>query len=284
MGLIQTPVETYSLKGIDVDVKRDDLVGDGNIFPRWAKIEGIKKILESDSIDKSKPLTHLSVYGSWTGWTLSKLCKDYDIEFISAYPNTDRFPKILLERVEGNGGKLHPMRPNMMAFMQNKLNTQAKENGWQQLPYAFNHPAYISYMGDRMKEVLKDRDYDNLVVSIGSGVTASGLIKEFLEYGDDWWKLDSESRKVYSITMSAFSSTKKILNENHAGDLKNIILEKSPYAFDDMMDDYEVPFDCNEFWDKKQWYWLEQNIEKLKGKTLFWNIGGSYLKSINEKK
>ena len=59
-------------------------------------------------------------------------------------------------------------------------------------------------MGDRMKEVLKDRDYDNLVVSIGSGVTASGLIKEFLEYGDDWWKLDSVSRKVYSITMSAF--------------------------------------------------------------------------------
>ena len=168
-----------------------------------------------------------------------------------------------------------------MAFMQNKLNTQAKENGWQQLPVAFNHPLYISYMGERMKEVLKDNQYDNLVVSIGSGVTASGLIKEFLEYGDDWWKLDSESRKVYSITMSAFSSTKKILNENHAGDLKNIILEKSPYGFDDMMDDYEVPFDCNEFWDKKQWYWLEDNIQKLKGKTLFWNIGGSYLNSIN---
>ena len=67
------------------------------------------------------------------------------------------------------------------------------------------------------------------------------------------------------------------------GDLKNIILEKSPYGFDDMMDDYEVPFDCNEFWDKKQWYWLEQNIENLKGKTLFWNIGGSYLKSIGKK-
>ena len=28
---------------------------------------------------------------------------------------------------------------------------------------------------------------------------------------------------------------------------------------------------------------LEQNIENLKGKTLFWNIGGSYLKSIGKK-
>lgn len=280
MGIIKTPIETYKLSGIEVDVKRDDLVGDGINYPRWAKIEGIRKILESDDIDKSKPLTHLSVYGSWTGWTLSGLCKEYGIEFISAFPDTQRFPQTLLERVVSNGGTLHPMRPNMMAFMQNKLNTQAKENGWQQLPYAFNHTAYISYMGGRMREVLKDREYDNLVVSIGSGVTASGLIKEFLEYGDDWWKLNNESRKVYSITMSAFSSTKKILNENHAGDLKNILLEKSPYAFDDMMDDYEVPFDCNEFWDKKQWYWLENNIQNLKGKTLFWNIGGSYLNSI----
>lgn len=71
MDLIQTPIETYSLKGIDVDVKRDDLVGDGDIFPRWSKIEGIRRIMESDYIDKSKPLTHLSVYGSWTGWVLS---------------------------------------------------------------------------------------------------------------------------------------------------------------------------------------------------------------------
>ena len=77
----------------------------------------------------------LDTFGKKEHLELRNLCEEYDIEFISAYPNTDRFPKILLERVEGNGGKLHPMRPNMMAFMQNKLNTQAKENGWQQLPY-----------------------------------------------------------------------------------------------------------------------------------------------------
>ena len=95
MDLIQTPIETYSLKGIDVDVKRDDLVGDGDTFPRWSKIEGIRKIMESDYIDKSKPLTHLSVYGSWTGWVLSRLCQEYGIEFISAYSNTEKFPKVL---------------------------------------------------------------------------------------------------------------------------------------------------------------------------------------------
>ena len=77
MGLVQTPIEIYKLKGKDVHVKRDDLVGNGTTLPRWAKIEGIRRILESDDIDKDKPLVHLSVYGSWTGWTLSELCKEY---------------------------------------------------------------------------------------------------------------------------------------------------------------------------------------------------------------
>ena len=52
MDIIQTPIETYKLNGIDVDVKRDDLVGDGVNFPRWAKIEGIRKILESENYEE----------------------------------------------------------------------------------------------------------------------------------------------------------------------------------------------------------------------------------------
>ena len=81
--------------------------------------------------------------------------------------------------------------------------------------------------------------------------------------------------------MSSIESTKKILNENKAGDLNNINIYKSPFEFNDFMEDYSVPFDCNEFWDKKMWYWLEENIESLDGKILFWNIGGSYKKSLN---
>ena len=45
----------------------------------------------------------------------------------------------------------------------------------------------------------------------------------------------------------------------------------------------DYPFDMNEFWERKMWWWLENNIEKLDGKILFWNIGGSYRKSLNLK-
>ena len=43
------------------------------------------------------------------------------------------------------------------------------------------------------------------------------------------------------------------------------------------MDWYETPFPCNQFWDIKQWHWLENNIEQIDGDILFWNIGGKYL-------
>jgi len=282
MGLVQTPIEIYKLKGKDVHVKRDDLVGNGTTLPRWAKIEGIRRILESDEIDKDKPLVHLSVYGSWTGWTLSELCKEYGIEFISAYPDSKTYPPEILEKIKGNGAVLYPMKPNMMKLLENKLGGIAKREGWQQLPYAFNHPTYVNYMQSRMAEVLEKENFDHLVISIGSAVTASGLIREFLQY-KDWKDLLNNKRKVHTITMSSEASTKKILNFNKAGDLNNINIYKSPYEFNDFMDDYEVPFDCNEFWDKKMWYWLEENIESLDGKILFWNIGGSYKKSLNLK-
>ena len=281
--MIQTPIEEYKLKGKTVYVKRDDLVGNGTTLPRWAKIEGIRKILESDYIDKSKPLTHLSVYGSWTGWVLSILCKEYGIEFISSYPNSKSYPPEILEIIKGNGATLNPMKPNMMKLLENKLGGIAKKNGWQQLPYAFNHPAYVSYMQNRMKEVLEEQDFDHLVVSIGSGVTASGLIREFLQY-KDWKDLLNNKRKVHTVTMSSLASTQKILNENKAGDLNNINIYESKYAFDDFMDEVtEYPFDMNEFWERKMWWWLENNIENLNGKILFWNIGGFYRKSLNLK-
>jgi hypothetical protein len=84
--------------------------------------------------------------------------------------------------------------------------------------------------------------------------------------------------------MSSIESTKEILNHNKAGDINNIHIYKSPYSFDDMMDDVmDWPFDLNEFWERKMWFWLTENVQNLDGKILFWNIGGSYKKSLNLK-
>lgn len=277
-----TPIEQYVLKGRKVDVKRDDLVGDGVVFPRWCKIGGIKALLEDNSIiSKDKPLVHFSASQSWTGWVLSRLCKELGISFISAFGDTKVFPQFLKDKVIENGGELLPLKHHMPSILRNRLKTMAKDNDWQVLPYGFEHSLYISYMKERMYRVLKEKDYDHLVVSSGSGVTMVGLCQAFLEIDDMNELLMGSDKRVHTALTGSEKTVLRVLERNDV-DTRCVGMYNTPFEFKDRMSDYSVPFDCNEFWDKKSWWWLEQNIENLQGEILFWNIGGDFSHSIRE--
>ena len=114
----------------------------------------------------------------------------------------------------------------------------------------------------------KDNDYDNLVILGGSGVTGIGMIRSFLDMENFIM-----NKKVYIISTSTISSVKNKLKEWHCYFPNNTIIKDTPYDFYDEMKDYETPFPCNVNWDKKAWWWLEQNINNIDGSTLFWNIG-----------
>ena len=75
--------------------------------------------------------------------------------------------------------------------------------------------------------------------------------------------------------MSNIGTIYKKFKNHRINRTNNIEVYKTKYAFDDMMEDYEIPFPSNGTWDKKAWRRLEQNIDKLEGDILFWNIGGN---------
>ena len=108
-----TPLERYDIKGKTVHVKRDDLMGDGVEHPPWGKLTAIREVLTY--INPKKPLIHLSVFGSWSGWALAEIAKELDYEFIMAYPESKKFPKQIIEKSE----KVLPIKPNMMNGKQN---------------------------------------------------------------------------------------------------------------------------------------------------------------------
>ena len=142
------------------------------------------------------------------------------------------------------------------------------EKGWQRLPYAFDHQIYHEYWREKTNLVLKTIDFDNLVILGGSGVTGIGMINGFLDHDNFPMK-----RKVYIVTTSTISTITNKLKQWESYYPNNIIINDTPYDFYDEMDFYETPFPCNPNWDKKAWWWLENNIHKLTGQTLFWNIG-----------
>ena len=49
---LNTPIEEHNLNGRKILVKRDDLMGDGNILPPWGKMAGIDALLKNFDIDK----------------------------------------------------------------------------------------------------------------------------------------------------------------------------------------------------------------------------------------
>jgi len=273
LGLTEdTPLKEYKIKGRSVWVKRDDLMGDTINLPPWGKMAAIYRLVDK-YVDKSKPLTHLSVDGSWSGWTLAAVCEDLGIEFYYSYPDSKKISKELINMVKEKypSCKFNPIRPNMMSIMYNSLKKQSKEVGWQMLPYAFNHDFYMDYLSDRIQPYT---NFKNLIVSSGSGVTLSGLAKGYFreELKEFWPQTD---KTIYTTCVSSEGSIKKTLNKNGLGQLP-IKVRKSEYDFDDRLDGYEAPFQCNQFWDIKQWKWLEENIDSIKGDILFWNIGGIY--------
>ena len=275
MGLkglnIDTPLEEYKLKGRSVWVKRDDLMGDGINLPPWGKIAAVYELVKK-YVDPTKPLTHLSVDGSWTGWVLAAICRDLGIEFYVSYPDSKKISKEYLGMIKEMYPEVHmnPIRPNMMQIMYNSLRGQAKENGWQMLPYAFNHDFYKDYLSDRIQPYAH---FSNLVVSSGSGVTLSGLVRGY--YREELKEFfPTITKKVWTTCVSSESSIKKSLKDS--GIPFPINIRKSEFDFDNRLEDYSVPFPCNQFWDIKQWHWLEENIDQLEGDILFWNIGGIY--------
>lgn len=271
-----TPVETYSVGKKKVDVKRDDLHNGTMDLPPWAKLEGIRRLLLSDYFTKDKPIVHLTVRGSYTGWALSYFGKQYGYNIKIAYPNTKAYSQDMLEKIEKYGGELIPLRHNMVAILSSQTKKLAKENDWQMSPDAFNHPVYINYWTERSKEFFNQNEYDTLVIQGGSGITSVGIIKGFLdiEYiAGQMFEPDFGKKKIIIVATSSVKTIENALVSNIGCVPSCMKIYKSEYDFYDEMDHFTTPFPCNNLWDKKAWEWITQNTGKIRGKTLFWNLG-----------
>ena len=97
MGLnYNTPLEIHKLKGHDVWVKRDDLHNGDLDLPPWAKIDGVRQLLLSGYFDKDKPIVHLTVRGSYTGWALAYFGKEYGHDIKIAYGDSKNYSEKIL--------------------------------------------------------------------------------------------------------------------------------------------------------------------------------------------
>ena len=270
-----TPLEEHLCGEKKVYVKRDDLLNGNMDLPPWAKMEGIRRVLESGELSRDKPIIHLSVRVSYSGWALAYIGKELGFKIKIAYPDTKDYPKKALEKIESLGAELVPMKPNILSIVISSVANLAKKENYQMMPYAFNHIDYINYFKERTQSILQKKNFKHLVINAGSGVTPSGILQGFMNF--DSFGIQSEENKKYAhlITTASKSSIASMLKKWNVYDRNLTQIHETPHDFFDDMDWCETPFPCNGNWDKKAWIWLKENGCKLNGDILFYNLGGA---------
>tara|TARA_E500000331_G_scaffold76630_1_gene71937 strand:+ start:4 stop:861 length:858 start_codon:yes stop_codon:yes gene_type:complete len=270
-----TPLEEHLCGEKKVYVKRDDLLNGNMDLPPWAKMEGIRRVLESGELSKDKPIIHLSVRVSYSGWALAYIGKELGFKIKIAYPDTKDYPKKALEKIESLGAELVPMKPNILSIVISSVGILAEKEKYQMMPYAFNHSEYITYFRERTQSIMQKKNFKHLVINAGSGVTPSGILQGFMNF--ETFGVQSEEDKKYAhlITTASKSSIASMLKKWNVYDRNQTQIHETPHDFFDDMDWCETPFPCNGNWDKKAWSWLKENGCKLDGDVLFYNLGGA---------
>ena len=270
-----TPLEEHLCGEKKVYVKRDDLLNGHMDLPPWAKMEGIRRVLESGELSRDKPIIHLSVRVSYSGWALAYIGKELGFKIKIAYPDTKDYPKKALEKIESLGAELVPMKPNILSIVISSVGILAEKEKYQMMPYAFNHSEYITYFRERTQSIMQKKNFKHLVINAGSGVTPSGILQGFMNF--ETFGVQSEEDKKYAhlITTASKSSIASMLKKWNVYDRNQTQIHETPHDFFDDMDWCETPFPCNGNWDKKAWSWLKENGCKLDGDVLFYNLGGA---------
>lgn len=270
-----TPLEEHLCGEKKVYVKRDDLLNGNMDLPPWAKMEGIRRVLESGELSRDKPIIHLSVRVSYSGWALAYIGKELGFKIKIAYPDTKDYPKKALEKIESLGAELVPMKPNILSIVISSVGILAEKEKYQMMPYAFNHSEYITYFRERTQSIMQKKNFKHLVINAGSGVTPSGILQGFMNF--ETFGVQSEEDKKYAhlITTASKSSIASMLKKWNVYDRNQTQIHETPHDFFDDMDWCKTPFPCNGNWDKKAWSWLKENGCKLDGDVLFYNLGGA---------
>ena len=272
MLTVDTPVEKYG----NIWVKREDLACPPP-GPPFSKTRGLEAKLLSLKADGIKVVAYCDTSVSMGGVAISYFCQQFGMTAIIFYPkykegNNRENLEDHIKKWQEFGATIVPLdKPQRQ-----KINWYRARNillkNWSNsfmLEQGFPYKESVNETAKQVK-LLPEKLFDGtIVISVGSGVICSGVVKGLLE-------LDKDT-PLYGITVSPKDldgMEKKIrIRSNDVFGTVNLKLINGGYEYT-QTEDMKVPFNCNRYYDSKAWHWLIEHEKELKEPILFWNIGG----------
>jgi 1-aminocyclopropane-1-carboxylate deaminase/D-cysteine desulfhydrase-like pyridoxal-dependent ACC family enzyme len=276
--LPHTPYETYTLQGVPVDIKREDLYCHSSIAP-LAKMRGVNTVMNRL---KQQGISTVGVYDfkvSRAGIGISAMAKYLEMKCYACYPHyktydTEGLPKQQLKCQEW-GAELYPIRAAQIQVNFNMAKKFITEQGGYMFPKGIILDETLESVASEVDHDAKRlAQYSNIVLCNGSGTITTGLLLGLARNGLE--------PRVYSISCTTTTAHCKRLRQ-HLRDIRNPFYDYGydyqkvkviPADIEYYTDcEVEVPFPCHPNYDRKAWKWLGENILSLEGRVLFWNIG-----------
>lgn len=276
--LVNTPVDLYVLKGIPVNVKREDLSCPPP-GPPFSKVRGIvdhfKKLKKAGVQEVGYTETSISM----AGWGVAWICKELKMKAVIFNPTYKNPCETLLyhrEQWKKFGAEIIDIPTGMAKvnyyISRNILKERYPKGVMLSLGIPFKET--IDATADQVLLTLKGITPRSVIVSVGSGTIAAGV----------WQGIEASGVlhcTVYGIMCRKGNVHLKEEKMEMRTGLSESGLFRSKTRFELVNPGWEytekskveAPFPCNPYYDLKAWEWLEENIEALKQPILFWNIG-----------
>lgn len=266
MGIINynTPIEEYEVKGRKVYVKREDL-STNSPAPALAKLRGVYKRMLKLKAQGIKTIAVMDTRVSKSGLGCGALANEMGgIEVVNFYPHLVAQIGVPdnQQRVLDIGHKIHPLKGGRTAVLYSQTKRIAKENGWYMMPLGL-------VVEESVEGVIEECNTipfipDNIIVSVGSGMMLAGISIA----------MAGKVKKIIGISagMSPSRQRKRISDLLGLDLPSNVEIIKSEKGYYEP-EEFECPFPCSIWYDRKAFRWMVENFNNLDGSILFWNIG-----------
>lgn len=277
--IVDTPIEEFKVNGISVFIKREDLacLPPG---PPFAKIRGLYPRLSTLQKRGIKTVGYMETTVSMAGWGISYFCQQFGMRAIIFEPKYKDGKDHELQAKHRSiwyrfGAEIIPLEnPNRLSINFYKARKILSKN-WKD---SFMLPQGLPFeetIVDVSKQVITTIPSSllggTIVSSVGSGTMLSGVIRGLIDRG-------GYKTQTFGILVSpkgAERMKKEIMKKVNRFAPNNypLTIVDAGYQYTEE-ENYECPFPCSKYYDRKAWKWIVGNIEKLKPPILFWNIGG----------
>ncbi len=277
-------VESYKINGKEIKVVRDDIPFPFP-SPNFSKIRGLEVKMKQLAEDGINNVAVQDTIISRCGWGASYLAKKYGLKCYNFYSKRPQGLDFYRAMSKSFGAEVIPVdgtHQKIAKHYDEKWLKSHKINEYHFLPIGLSLPETITEHIKLISKLPSNLFEGTLVVCVSSGTIITGILAGLVKnnYSPDvkGVQIHNWSNRWKTICERVFNSTGQYIRTNKSllGHKKlNFSIVDTGFTYNQIVEE-PPPFPCDQYLDRKAWFFLNKFHNSMKEPITFWNIGGEW--------